>query len=300
MPASGTTISTSWPSAYLNHKTIKIEALIGTGKNQKRMDEVPVAQITQYAAEDADVALRLRRSWRRSSSEAELTKLFTTLELPLIDVLAELEFNGIRVDVERLAELSERVRRADGGAGSARSTSWPAASSTSARPSSCRRCCSSELKLPVLKKTKTGPSTDADVLEELAALHPLPAKIIEYRQFAKLKGTYVDALPADGPSARPAASTRRSIRTWPRPGGSARSDPNLQNIPIRTERAARSARRFCRAQPAGCCWRPTIRRSSCGCWPISPATRRCATRSRATKTFTPASPARSTACRCDR
>ena len=108
-----------------------------------------------------------------------------------------------------------------------------------------------ELKLPVVKRTKTGPSMDAEALEELAALHPLPAKIIEYRQNAKLKSTYVDALP-ELIFRRPAACIPRSSRMSPPPAGSARTDPNLQNIPIRTEqgRAIRSA--SCPGRPAGC------------------------------------------------
>src|SRR5262249_19221804 len=96
---------------YLNHTTTKIGALIGSGKNQKRMDEVPRAEITHYAAEDADVALRLVPLLADRLKDANLESLFYDVEVPLVDVLMELEFNGIKVDVARLAELSNQYGR---------------------------------------------------------------------------------------------------------------------------------------------------------------------------------------------
>ena len=103
--------------AYLNHETIKISELIGTGKDQRRMDEVPVRRVADYAGEDAWLPLRLRPILARKLEEAELAGLLHSLELPLIDVLVELEYNGIKVDVARLAELSRPLRPADGDAG---------------------------------------------------------------------------------------------------------------------------------------------------------------------------------------
>jgi len=226
---------------YLNHTNIKISELIGSGKTQKRMDEVPVAAITAYAAEDADVPLRLLPILAEKLSSSELTELFETLELPLIEVLVELESNGIRVDVERLAELSrqygERVAALEAEVYDLAGHSFNIASTKQ-----LQQILFEEQKLPVLAKTKTGASTDADVLEELARLHPLPAKIIEYRQFAKLKNTYVDALPqlVNPRSGRVHASFNQSVAAT---GRLSSSDPNLQNIPIRTEsgREIRSA-----------------------------------------------------------
>ncbi|HEY2882595.1 MAG TPA: DNA polymerase, partial [Pirellulales bacterium] len=181
-------------SRYLNHTTTKIQALIGSGKSQKRMDEVPIAEITHYAAEDADVALRLAPLLAARLKEARLESLFYDVEVPLVEVLLELETNGIRVDKDRLAELSQQYGQRM--AALEREIFELAGREFNiASPKQLQEILFVEQKLPVLKKTKTGPSTDAEVLEELARSHPLPAKIIAYRQYAKLKGTYVDALP---------------------------------------------------------------------------------------------------------
>ncbi|MFH1919491.1 MAG: DNA polymerase I [Planctomycetota bacterium] len=226
---------------YLDHTTIKISELIGTGKNQKRMDEVPVGQVADYAGEDALLPLRLRPLLAEKLAEAGLEKLLTELELPLIDVLVELEYNGIKIDVDRLAELSVRhAARIE----TLEREIYDLAGRTFniASPKQLQEILFTEQKLPVLKKTKTGPSTDAGVLEELAAVHPLPAKIIEYRQVAKLKGTYVDALPemVHPGTGRVHASFNQVVAAT---GRLSSSDPNLQNIPVRTEagREIRSA-----------------------------------------------------------
>ncbi|MGH7194755.1 MAG: DNA polymerase, partial [Candidatus Saccharimonadales bacterium] len=175
---------------YLQHTNIKIESLIGKGKDQKRMDEVPLAAITDYAAEDALVAWRLLPLLAGKLAENQLVELFETLELPLIEVLVELESNGIRIDVGRLAELSrrfdERLARLEADIYDLAGHPFNIAS-----PKQLAAVLFDEQRLPVVPKTKTGASTDVDVLEELARVHPLLAKIIEYRQFAKLKNTYV-------------------------------------------------------------------------------------------------------------
>jgi DNA polymerase I len=226
---------------YLNHTTIRISELIGTGKDQKRMDEVPLPAITSYAAEDADVPLRLMPILGPKLREQELTDLFEQLELPLIDVLAEMEHNGVRVDVERLAELSrqygERLIALEKEVYDLAGHPFNIGSTKQ-----LQQVLFEEQKLPVITKVKTGPSTDVSVLEELAHQHPLPAKIIEYRQFAKLKNTYVDALPGliNPRTGRVHASFQQAVAAT---GRLSSSDPNLQNIPIRTEdgRAIRSA-----------------------------------------------------------
>jgi len=226
---------------YLGHTTIKISELIGTGKSQKRMDEVPVAQVTDYAAEDALLPLRLRPILAKGLAEAGLENLFAELEMPLIGVLAELEFLGVKVDVDRLDQLSrrygERMELLEQQVYELAGRQLNIAS-----PKQLQEVLFTELKLPVIKKTKTGPSTDADVLEELARLHPLPAKIQEFRQYAKLKGTYVDALPSlvFPQTGRVHASLNQVVTAT---GRLSSSDPNLQNIPVRTDegREIRSA-----------------------------------------------------------
>lgn len=226
---------------YLRYKTTKIAELIGKGKQQKRLDEVPVAAVAAYAGEDADVALRLAPILAEKLRQDELFELFEKLELPLIEVLAELEFNGIKVDVGRLNELSRQYgeRLAGLEADIYELTGHPF---NIASPKQLQEILYGEQKLPVLAKTKTGPSTDAAVLEDLARLHPLPAKIIAYRQFAKLKNTYVDALPAmvNPKTGRVHASFHQAVAAT---GRLSSSDPNLQNIPIRSQagREIRSA-----------------------------------------------------------
>ncbi|NLX94943.1 MAG: DNA polymerase I [Rhodopirellula sp.] len=227
--------------AYLGHTTVKITELIGSGKNQKRMDEVPTAQVAEYAGEDALVPMLLRPILAGELSEANLEALFHDLEVPLVDVLVEMEYNGIKVDVERLGELSRRFgqRMAD----LEREIHALAGREFNiGSPKQLQQILFHELHLPVVKKTKTGPSTDADVLEELAPVHPLPAKIVEYRQYAKLKNTYVDALPEmiHPRTGRVHASFNQVVTAT---GRLSCNDPNLQNIPVRTEqgREIRSA-----------------------------------------------------------
>ena len=227
---------------YLGHSTIKISELIGSGKNQKCMDEVPIRQVADYAGEDALLPVRLKPILHKALEEHQLTDLFTNVELPLIGVLADIEWCGIKVDVARLAELSGQYGRrlqelekeiyAIGGH-----------QFNIASPKQLQEVLFTELNLPVVKKTpKTGPSTDADVLEQLAPLHPLPAKLLEYRQYAKLKSTYVDALPTlvHPATGRVHASFNQVVAAT---GRLSSSDPNLQNIPVRSEtgREIRSA-----------------------------------------------------------
>lgn len=226
---------------YLDHTTTKISALIGTGKEQKRMDEVPVEQVVDYAGEDAVIPLRLRPILAERLAETHLESLYRDVELPVIEVLAELESNGIQVDVARLEQLSrqygDRIEKLQEEIHDLAGHPLNIAS-----PKQLAKVLFEELHLPVVKKTKTGPSTDADVLEELAGQHPLPAKIIEYRQYMKLKSTYVDALPrmVHPRTGRVHASFNQGVTAT---GRLSSSDPNLQNIPVRTDagREIRSA-----------------------------------------------------------
>jgi DNA polymerase-1 len=227
---------------YLGHTTIKITELIGTGKNQKRMDEVPTKLVSDYAAEDALLPVRLRPILAARLAEDELESLFHSVEVPLVEVLADMECTGIRVDVDRLADLSRRF--GERMAALEREIYDLAGHEFNiASPRQLQEVLFVEQRLPVVKKTaKTGPSTDVDVLESLAHAHPLPAKIVEYRQYAKLKGTYVDALPqmVHPETGRVHASFNQVVTAT---GRLSSSDPNLQNIPVRTEsgREIRSA-----------------------------------------------------------
>jgi DNA polymerase-1 len=217
---------------YLNHEPRKVADLLGSGKKQRRLEQIPVGDVAPYAAEKADVSLRLERAIAAKLQASELEPLFAELEVPLIGVLAELEYNGIRVDVPRLQALSgqyqTRITALEQEIHALAGRAFNIAS-----PKQLAEVLFNEQRLPVLKKTKTGPSTDADVLEELALAHPLPAKIMEFRQYSKLKGTYVDALPlmVHPDTGRVHASFNQVVAAT---GRLSSSDPNLQNIPVRT------------------------------------------------------------------
>lgn len=227
---------------FLNHKTIKISELIGTGRNQKRMDDVPLEQITAYAAEDADVPLRLRPLLQSRLEQLELESLFSSVEMPLTHVLAEMEFNGIAVDPVVLkdlsAELAERTEQLYRELQTLAGIPFNPDS-----PQQLAEVLFERLGLPVVKRTKLGLSTDVEVLEELADRHPLPAKIVEYRQLMKLRNTYADALlqqlcPRTG---RVHTSFMQDVA---RTGRLSSKDPNLQNIPIRTATGRRIRQAF--------------------------------------------------------
>ncbi len=233
---------------YLDHTTLKIESLIGKGKNQKRMDEVPVAQVGPYAAEDADIPLQLYPLLSARLEEQDLTELNKNVEVPLVEILAEMEYLGICVDSKRLGVLSGQysARLQELAAEIEEMAGHPLNISS---PKQLGQLLFQELGLPVVKKTKTGPSTDASVLEELADMHPLPAKVVEYRQFSKLLNTYVDALPEMiyTETGRVHASFNQVVAAT---GRLSSSSPNLQNIPIRTAEG-REIRSAFRAEKPG-------------------------------------------------
>ncbi|MBY0522946.1 MAG: DNA polymerase I [Gemmataceae bacterium] len=237
---------TDLATRYLNHQVIPITDLIGkNGKNQLRMDQVEPAKVAEYSGEDADVAWRLCRIIEPQLEQPGLKKLYDELEVPLIEVLAELEFNGIRLDIAMLERLSrematqlsgmeEEIHRLAG-------HEFNIASSKQ-----LREVLFDEMKLPAQRKTGiTGESsTDSETLERLAALgHELPRKILEHRQIAKLKGTYVDALPSlmNPATGRVHASFNQTVAAT---GRLSSSDPNLQNIPVRTEQGRQIRQAF--------------------------------------------------------
>jgi len=231
---------------YLDHQVIPITDLIGKkGKNQLGMDQVPAAKIAEYAGEDADVAWRLCELLEPKLAEEGLRKLYDELEVPLIEVLAELEFNGIRLDIPLLEKLGTEL--AGQLAAIERDICELAGRPFNiASPRQLRQVLFDELKLPAQRKTGiTGEaSTNQETLERLAALgHLLPQKILEHRQLAKLKGTYVDALPGlvNPETGRIHASFNQTVAAT---GRLSSSDPNLQNIPIRTEQGRQIRQAF--------------------------------------------------------
>lgn len=231
---------------YLRYQVMPITDLIGKkGKNQLRLDQVATARVTRYSGEDADIAWRLTGLLEEQVRATGLQDLYANLEIPLIEVLAELEFNGIRLDLPLLAQLSKDMalqlaameREIHGLAGREFNI---------ASPKQLREVLFNELSLPAQRKTGiTGEaSTDSETLERLAALgHPLPLKILDYRQVAKLKGTYVDALPAlvNPATGRIHASFNQTVAST---GRLSSSDPNLQNIPVRREQGRQIRQAF--------------------------------------------------------
>lgn len=217
---------------YLHRKMIPISDLIGKGKRQLKMFEVDVDDAAEYASEDADICWQLTLLIEDKLQQAGLWELYWNLERPLILVLTEMEWNGIRVDVSELRRQSEQLtlRLAE-----LMSEIYTLAGSefNIDSPKQLSKILFEDLGLPVVKRTKTGLSTDQEVLEKLAAQHPLPAKLIEHRQLSKLKGTYLDALP--NLVHRETGKVHTSFsQTTAATGRLSSSDPNLQNIPIRT------------------------------------------------------------------
>ncbi len=222
-------------SSLLQHDMIPIKDLIGKGKNQITMAEVDIAVSTEYAGEDADFTWRLGQLLAPQMDKSDLSALFYETEMPLVSVLAEMEHNGITLDVKLLASLSESM-----GASLASLTENIYAlvghEFNVDSPKQLGVVLFDEMGLRVVKKTRTGRSTDADTLQTLAdeTDNPLPKLILEYRELAKLKNTYVDALPkmVFPRTGRIHASFNQ---TGAITGRLSSSDPNLQNIPIRTE-----------------------------------------------------------------
>ena len=220
---------------HLAHKPVAFKDVAGTGKNQKHFGEIDLKRATEYAAEDADITLRLYELLKPGLAGKGLATVYETLERPMPAVLARMELNGIKVDVAQLSRLSsefaQRMAEAEEEAFEAAGTRFNLGS-----PKQIGDIIFGEMGLPGGKKTKTGAwSTDASVLEELANEgHALPRALLTWRQFAKLKSTYSDALKAaiNPDTGRVHTSFSLAATTT---GRLSSSDPNLQNIPIRTE-----------------------------------------------------------------
>jgi len=230
--------------ALLSHTTIPLTELIGKGKSQTTFDRVPIDLATDYAAEDADITLRLHHVLAPQLDSLKLRTLFDDVEMPLVEVLAELEHNGIRVDPDELDRQRERLEER---LKSLRREMQDVAPHTF-NPDSPKQLAAVLFNKPEadppglgikpIKRGKTGPSTDLEVLDKLAndpdIDSPLPVLVVEYRQLTKLINTYLAALKdAINPeTGRIHASFHQTVAIT---GRLASSDPNLQNIPIRTE-----------------------------------------------------------------
>lgn len=236
----------------LDHSMIPITDLIGkkTRKQpQLRMDQISPEKVTEYAGEDSDAAWRLcERLEQNLQEESRLWELYQELEIPLIEVLVELEANGIRLDVEYLGQFSDEL----GKQLEQITEEIYALAGHEFKINSLpqlRQVLFTEMKLPVQKKTNTGePSTDHETLEKLAAMtelsgHELPKKMLEHRELSKLKSTYVDALPelVNEKTGRIHTSFNQTVAAT---GRLSSSDPNLQNIPIRREQGQQIRQAF--------------------------------------------------------
>jgi DNA polymerase-1 len=218
---------------YLNYKTMTYADVTGTGKKKIGFSEVDIATATRYSGEDADIALRLKQVLEPKLREHNLDSLFHDVEMKLMNVLADMEYAGVKIDAGLLKVMSGKLEKetakiVEGVYGLA------GAEFNINSPKQLAGILFVKLGLTPVKKTKTGYSTDVDVLEELAHVHPLPAEILKYRTLSKLKSTYVDALPEliNPRTGRLHTSLNQTVTAT---GRLSSSEPNLQNIPIRTE-----------------------------------------------------------------
>ena len=229
---------------YLGHQTITFEEIAGKGKNQLTFNQIPLEKAAEYAAEDADVTMKLQQVlWEKLSKEPSLEKLFKEMELPLLGVLSRMERRGVLIDSDalflqsneianRLSELEEQAYVLAGQPFNLASTKQ------------LQEILFDKLGLPVIQKTPKGaPSTNEEVLEELAFSHELPKVLVEHRGLSKLKSTYTDKLPqmVNPQTGRVHTSYHQAVTAT---GRLSSSDPNLQNIPIRNEEGRRIRQAF--------------------------------------------------------
>ena len=229
---------------YLGHQTISFEEIAGKGKNQLTFNQIPLEKAAEYAAEDADVTMKLQQVlWEKLSKEPTLEKLFKEMELPLLGVLSRMERRGVLIDSDalflqsneianRLSELEEQAYVLAGQPFNLASTKQ------------LQEILFDKLGLPVIQKTPKGaPSTNEEVLEELAFNHELPKVLVEHRGLSKLKSTYTDKLPqmVNSQTGRVHTSYHQAVTAT---GRLSSSDPNLQNIPIRNEEGRRIRQAF--------------------------------------------------------
>ncbi|MEQ9901138.1 DNA polymerase I [Pectobacterium punjabense] len=229
---------------YLNHKTITFEEIAGKGKNQLTFNQIALEQAGPYAAEDADVTLHLHQKlWGKLQPHAALCQVFQTIDMPLVPVLSRIERTGVLIDPAILAEhskeLTTRLAELETEAYELAGEEFNLSSTKQ-----LQGILYEKQKLPILKKTPKGaPSTNEEVLAELALDYPLPKLILEYRGLAKLKSTYTDKLPLmiNPATKRVHTSYHQAVTAT---GRLSSSDPNLQNIPVRNDEGRRIRQAF--------------------------------------------------------
>ena len=229
---------------YLGHETIEFESIAGKGKGQLTFNQIPLEQATEYAAEDADVTMKLQQAlWLKLQEEPTLVELYKTMELPLLHVLSRMERTGVLIDSDSLFiqsnEIATRLTALEEQAYALAGQPFNLASTKQ-----LQEILFDKLGLPVLQKTPKGaPSTNEEVLEELAYSHELPKILVEHRGLSKLKSTYTDKLPqmVNSQTGRVHTSYHQAVTAT---GRLSSSDPNLQNIPIRNEEGRRIRQAF--------------------------------------------------------
>ncbi|WP_412553183.1 DNA polymerase I [Shimia sp. MIT1388] len=228
---------------YLSHQPVPIKSLIGSGKSMITFDKVPIEDALPYAAEDADITLRLWQLFKPKLHRRQVTSVYETLERPLVPVLAQMERHGVKVDrdtlsrmsnafAQKMAALEAEIHELAGGTFNVGS------------PKQLGEILFDKLELPGGKKGKTGAyATGVDVLEDLATEHALPGLVLDWRQLSKLKSTYTDALQTHINADTGRVHTSY-VQTGANTGRLASTDPNLQNIPVRSEEGRRIREAF--------------------------------------------------------
>ncbi|MDH5544467.1 MAG: DNA polymerase I [Gammaproteobacteria bacterium] len=229
---------------YLGHKTIHFEDIAGKGAKQKTFNEIDIAEAGPYAAEDADITLRLHGAlWPKLQAEPGLSPVYTDIEIPLEPVLARMERTGVLVDANKLQAQSGELEVSIAGI-EQEAYKLAGGEFNLGSPKQLQKILFEDMGLPVVRKTPKGqPSTAEDVLQELADEYELPSLILKHRSFSKLKSTYTDKLPQqiDSRSGRVHTSYHQAVAAT---GRLSSSDPNLQNIPVRTEEGRRIRQAF--------------------------------------------------------
>ncbi len=228
---------------YLNHTPLPIKPLLGTGKSAKTFDAVPLVDAVPYAAEDADVTLRLWQMFKPQLHQSQVTRVYETLERPLVPVLAAMERSGIKVDRDTLSRMSNAFAQKMAGLED-EIYELVGRKFNVGSPKQLGEILFDEMGIEGGKKGKTGAyATGADVLEDLATEHELPRLVLDWRQLSKLKSTYTDALQDHINADTGRVHTSYSI-AGASTGRLASTDPNLQNIPIRSEEGRRIREAF--------------------------------------------------------
>jgi len=228
---------------YLDHKPIPIKSLLGAGKSAITFDMVPIPDAVPYAAEDADITLRLWQKFKPQLHQHQVTSVYETLERPLSPVLAQMEMHGVKVDRDTLSRMSNTFAQKMAGL-EADIHALAGRPFNVGSPKQLGEILFDEMGLEGGKKGKTGAyATGADILEDLATEHDLPAKVLDWRQLSKLKSTYTDAL-QDHINPDTGRVHTSYVQTGANTGRLASSDPNLQNIPVRSEEGRRIREAF--------------------------------------------------------